>query len=68
MDMTQEQCEYVRELRCGKITHSWRGVSEAYCDKFDTDNELHGNQMHGIELCEEAAKFFGEDHNLEPWN
>ena len=66
--LTLEQCIYIKELRCGKITHSWRRISELYCEKYRVEWDLHGNQMHGIDLCEEAAKLLDENPHEEPWN
>lgn len=43
------------ELRTGDRVHSWRRISEVICDEYsDEDQELHGNQLHGVELCREA--------------
>jgi hypothetical protein len=35
--------------------HSWRRISEIICEEFpDESQELHGNQLHGVDLCKNA--------------
>lgn len=70
----------VKELRCGKLIHSWRRISEIICDEFpefvkDVQGydpvEIRGNQLHGMyDLCEEAMEYFGEntEEGREIWN
>lgn len=66
--MTKEQAEYVKLLRCGPRIHSWRRIAELYEDKYKESPILHGNQLHGQDLCREAAELLGEDPNSEAWN
>lgn len=56
--MTNEKAKRVEELRCGKVCHSWRRISEIICDEFnDESKNLRGNQLHGRELCRKAMVF-----------
>lgn len=52
--MTKEEIDFISNLRIGPVMHSWRRISELYCDYFKKDAELRGIQFHGIELCEQA--------------
>ncbi len=55
----------VEELRCGQRMHSWRRISEIICDEFpDEPQELHGNQLHGMDLCRDAMCFLGGYEDL----
>lgn len=64
--LTKEQAEFIKNLRCGLITHSWRSIASKWYVKYKTG--LNGNQLFGKELCENAAKLLGEDPSDEPWN
>lgn len=45
----------IEALRVGPVMHSWRRISEIICEEFpDEDQELHGNQLHGVDLCKDA--------------
>lgn len=65
--LTKEQAILIRNARC---LHgcSWRRVSELFCERFKIDMDLYGNQIHGMDLCREAAEYFNEDWGSEPWN
>lgn len=53
--MDLRKAKRIQELRCGRVMHSWRRISEIICDEFpDEDLALSGNQLHGVELCQEA--------------
>jgi len=75
-DMTLEQAKFVRFLRIeaedvsslwGTFTgYTWRGVAQKCNDEWDGD--WGQNQIAGMEICEQAAKMFGEDYKKEPWN
>jgi len=68
--MTQEQAEFVRELRVDK-GYSWRAIAHACYDQTWQDWEMwipSYSQPMGRALCERAAQFFGEDYRSEPWN
>lgn len=74
--MTKEQAEYVRKLRVdlGYSHHSIAAYVAAYYPemgiKAHTLNILSdGRHQHdGMDLCAEAAEFFGENAGDEPWN
>lgn len=56
--MNRKKAERIEILRCGPVMHSWRRISEIICDEFsDEDQELHGNQLHGVDLCRDAMMF-----------
>lgn len=77
--MTQEQAEYVRKLRVD-LGYSWRsiaGMVAVYYPKFNIkthdnnkafDKQPDGYQSEGMDLCTEAAFFFGECAGEKPWN
>lgn len=56
--MDRKKAERIEYLRCGPKMHSWRRIAEIICEEFpDEVQELHGNQMHGIDLCRDAMMF-----------
>ncbi len=57
--MTEEQALIIKHLRCNK-GYSWRMISKSIDDYED--------QIHGRDLCNEAARLLGEDPNEVPWN
>lgn len=63
--MTQEQAEFVRFLRVEEGC-SWRGVAAACNEEWGGDWE--SNQIAGMQFCEKAAPFFGEDAYDSKWN
>jgi hypothetical protein len=70
--LTQEQAQFVRDLRVAKGC-TWRRVAELCYERKDFIDRLGewgppSNQLMGIELCERAAKMFNEDPMAEPWN
>lgn len=53
--MTLEKALRIRELRVGGPMHSWRRIAEIICAEFPDENQdLTGNQLHGIDLCRSA--------------
>jgi hypothetical protein len=75
--MDKALADRVKELRCGTICHSWRRIAEIIASEFpdvdglvytDEDSNICGFQIEGKELCDEAAKFLGEDPGSEDWN
>ena len=56
--MTQEQAEFVRELRIDR-GYSWRRLHELYCERYDKENMRPGNQIKGRDLCVEASVILG---------
>lgn len=74
-NLTKDQAEHIRELRCGLITHSWRVIAHEVAVKYDISDAtvdhgdyVDGNQMAGMDICDAAAKFFGENFQDDPWN
>ena len=79
--MTKEQADYIRMLRVD-MYFSWRkvaGVMAELCPEMNikTHQSFGGNgplygpdgyQGEGMDLCTEAAQFFGENAGDEPWN
>lgn len=59
--LNKEQKEFVRNLRHGRIMHSWRRIAELFVEKYDIDHDLHDNQLYGIELCQMADCYHDED-------
>jgi len=68
--MDRKIAERVKELRIGDVIHSWRRLSEIICEEFphypvecgwESAEAASGNQLHGIDLCREAAEVLGED-------
>lgn len=68
-NMTREQAEFVRKLRC-EDDYSWRMIAAVCFDeKWDMEPwEPPSNQLAGMALCEVAAEFFGEHYREGPWN
>lgn len=58
------QYALIREWRVKGCT--WRRIAEKASEAWNGDWD--SNQMAGVELCEAAAKHFGEDPHSEPWN
>ena len=78
--MTKEQANYVKWLRVD-YGYSWRVVAGIMAKEWPEMNiqchkpfngqiseRLDGYQSEGMDLCTEAAKFFGENAGDEPWN
>ena len=70
--MTKEQAEYIRQLRVYS-GHSWRSLAGVMAIRYPEMNiKTHPNgdgyQSEGMDLCSEAAEFFGENAGDEPWN
>jgi len=64
--LNKYEAEFVKHLRCGPIMYSWRAIAAECANAWGgTWGE---NQIAGKDLCEAAAKYFGEDPNSEPWN
>jgi hypothetical protein len=68
--MDKAMADRIKELRCGRIVHSWRRIAEIIVEEYpnDFDPELSGNQILGMELCKDAAISLGEDPGSEDWN
>lgn len=51
----------VKQLRAGRVMHSWRRIAEIYCDEFPylAKKFLRGNQIYGMDLCRDAAERLG---------
>jgi hypothetical protein len=58
----------VKELRCGKVTHSWRRIAEIIASEYPGEGITSGDQMDGKWLCDDAAKLLGEDPGNGEWN
>ena len=74
--MTRQQAEYIRQLRVN-LGYSWRKlagtVSITYPELNIKTHSINGwpedgYQGEGMDLCAEAAEFFGENAGDEPWN
>ena len=53
--MDLRKAKRIEYLRTGPRIHSWRRISEIICEEFaDEDQNLSGNQLHGVDLCREA--------------
>lgn len=67
--MTDERAKEIRAWRVDE-GYSWRAVAMAATEKWPDDATWrpYSNQLAGIALCHLAAKRFGEDHMLKPWN
>jgi hypothetical protein len=64
--MTKERAEFVRKIRVDSEDYTWRGVARECNDEWG--GNWGDNQIMGMALCEEAAKYFDEDYLKEPWN
>jgi hypothetical protein len=72
--MTLDEARRVRKFRVDDDL-TWRGVAmsafeEGLCGAGDDVDwgAIPSNQLVGMDLCREAAPFFGEDWSKEPWN
>ena len=78
--MTRQQAEYIRQLRVN-LGYSWRKLAGTVSITYPELNiQCHkpfneqisetpdGYQGEGMDLCAEAAEFFGENAWDEPWN
>ena len=55
--MDMKKALRICELRTGDVMHSWRRIAEVICEEYPAEpQDLHGNQMFGKDLCEEAMK------------
>jgi hypothetical protein len=53
--MDLNKAKRIEQLRVGVVMHSWRRISEIICEEFaDENQELKGNQLHGVDLCKDA--------------
>jgi len=61
--MPEEKALLIQKLRTGNPMHSWRRISEIVCELYpDEDQGLHGNQLHGQDLCRQAMEtIYGKD-------
>jgi hypothetical protein len=64
MALSIEQAKVIKTWRV-ELGCSWRRVAELYMQVW-ADRDI--TQMHGIELCAEAAELLGEDVYFDPWN
>jgi len=66
MKLTLKHAKAVKKWLTEKPYHSWRRIAERAYEEWE-DNEdkdleyFNGNQMWGMQLCEDAAKVLGED-------
>jgi len=70
--MTKEMADYIRMLRVD-MGCSWRKVAcvmAELCPEMNIKTHPNGDgyQGEGMDLCSEAAEFFGENAGEEPWN
>jgi hypothetical protein len=67
--MTKKQAEKVREWRVNDDC-TWRGIAQMAWNEgwFDRRWDPPSNQLMGMDLCEKAARFFGENYMEPPWN
>jgi hypothetical protein len=70
--MTKEQAVCIRKLRVSR-GYSWRSIAGRTAITYPEFNiKTHPNgdgyQGEGMDLCSEAAEFFGENVEDEPWN
>jgi len=70
--LTKEQAKHIRHMRvtCG---YSWRSIARDIARLWPelgikTHPDGCGYQAEGMDLCQEAAEFFGEDASKDPWN
>lgn len=64
--MTAQRARRVRQLR---RQATWRTVADI-CHRtwVDADWSPPSNQLAGLAICKVAARFLGQDPNMEPWN
>jgi hypothetical protein len=78
-NLTKKQAEFIKELRCGIPSHSWRRIAHIVGDKYGIEHctfehdlagerVIDGIQMVGQELCQVAADYLGEESSEAPWN
>lgn len=70
--MPREMTEDVRRWRCERAL-TWRSLAGEWTnihgrELFNWPDELKEHQDLGVDLCEAAAKVFGEDYLVPPWN
>ena len=65
--MTSERAVFVRRLRVDEGL-SWRAIARQCHEAWGGGWEPPEAQMMGMEICEKAAKMFGEDYFEPPWN
>lgn len=65
--LTHEQAVLVRALRVEQ-NYSWRAVAETCHRAWRGDWLPASNQVIGMGICGAAARVFGEDAGLPPWN
>jgi len=71
LPLNKEQAEYIKELRCSEPMFSWRAVAREFVDKYPEFSKMHningGIQQDGIDLCDAAMGFLGEQ-TKDGWN
>ena len=74
--MNMKKALRICELRTGDVMHSWRRIAEVICEEYSgEDQDLHGNQLYGIDLCREAMSVIHkkefkdlDDHIRDEWD
>ncbi len=57
--MSINEARLIRYLKTGRVMHSWRRMAQIY---YPIDQDWHGNQLAGKELCKDAAEVLGENY------
>ncbi len=57
--MTREQAEFVKEFRV-ILGYSWKEVHREWSEQYENNTIQKGNQLKGMELCNEAMKLLNE--------
>jgi hypothetical protein len=63
--LKDDRAAFIRRLRVDQ-RYTWRKVARACAQAWGTD--WSSNQLAGMALCEQAAKWFLEDYRQAPWN
>jgi hypothetical protein len=50
-----------QDIRKWRYNGSWRFVAEKFCTKYKLCKDLSGNQLFGIDLCEEAGAKYRDE-------
>lgn len=65
-NLTKEEALQIKEWRV--IGNTWRSVACCAAEAWPLRKLVSGNQIEGMDLCEEAAELLGEDPWSAPWN
>lgn len=65
--MNLHEARMIAQLR--QLNFSWRAIAEVY---YPHSDDLHGNQLAGLDLCSEAAELLGNlehyQNDFEKWD